>query len=597
MTRNNEKSGAGSVLTEQELNQLLTAVGSGPGEAAGKPAPKDQRKLKVYDFKRPERYSKDQMRSLVRVHENFARLASTILSSALGEKFQIHVASVGQLTYEEFIRSIPTPTAIGVIAMDPCTGSALLEIDPAIACAMIDCLFGGKGESLRLWRALTDMESTVISGVYQRLVECLREAWSGVADLRPGLTAIETSPDATCIAAGSDMTILVSCETKIAEVEGFINLCVPAFTIEPLAEELSAQYVRPDCRRSSGNVFVSTSSLPIASAVCYTGEEVPLSVLANLKRGSLIGVPRYGEGAALLLSGGTPLLKLAAHRARDARHVTYTVEEGSIESSARVPGPVEIKTPERATPVLLGEQTHRPLAPLSAEGRQPFGWLTIGQSSALAAFLGKEHPQLAALILFLVEPALAADILERMPRQMWGDIAARIAATPSARPEVLGEVDRMLVKCLAAVTPAASSGPSGMDAIVDILDAGTMSLESSVMDALEEDNPDIAEEIKKRRLLFEDIILLDRETIATIVKEALPEDMALALQGSTEGIRKEIWESLPAADAEALKARMESLGPTLLPNVVAAQQRIVGVIRRMEEEGRIVLVRTDHGIL
>ena len=136
-----------------------------------------------------------------------------------------------------------------------------------------------------------------------------------------------------------------------------------------------------------------------------------------------------------------------------------------------------------------------------------------------------------------------------------------------------------------------------MDAIVDILDAGTLSLERSVMDVLEEDNPDIAEEIRKRRFLFEDIILLDRETIAHVVNEALPEDMALALQGSTEGIRKEIWESLPAADAEALKARMEALGPTLLPNVDAAQQRIVGVIRTMEEEGRIVLVRSGERIL
>ena len=176
------------VLSQDEIDQLLTAISSGDVETENVThQAADQRKIKIYDFKRPDKFSKEQIRTVSIMHETFARLTTTALSAQLRSLVQVHVASVDQLTYEEFIRSIPNPTTLAVINMDPLKGSAVLEIDPAITFSIIDRLFGGKVESSKVSRDLTDIESSVMEGIVVRILGNMREAWSQVIDLRPRL--------------------------------------------------------------------------------------------------------------------------------------------------------------------------------------------------------------------------------------------------------------------------------------------------------------------------------------------------------------------------------------------------------------------------
>jgi flagellar motor switch protein FliM len=161
------------------------------------------------------------------------------------------VASVDQLTYEEFIRSIPNPTTLGVINMDPLKGSAILEVDPAITFAIIDRLFGGQGEGTKVTRDLTDIETTVMEGIIVRILGNMREAWSQVIDLRPRLGQIETNPQFAQIVPPSEMVVLVTLETKVGEVEGMMNFCIPYLTIEPIISKLSAQYWYSSVRRGA----------------------------------------------------------------------------------------------------------------------------------------------------------------------------------------------------------------------------------------------------------------------------------------------------------------------------------------------------------
>jgi len=125
------------VLSQDEIDQLLTAISSGDTEADDFKPVNSARKIKIYDFKRPDKFSKEQLRTVSNMHETFARLTTTSLSAQLRSLVHVHVASVDQLTYEEFIRSIPTPTTLAVINMDPLKGNAVLEIDPAITFCMI----------------------------------------------------------------------------------------------------------------------------------------------------------------------------------------------------------------------------------------------------------------------------------------------------------------------------------------------------------------------------------------------------------------------------------------------------------------------------
>ena len=239
------------VLSQDEIDQLLSAISAGEISTEEVHQPKDQRKIKIYDFKRPDKFSKDQIRTVSIMHETFARLTTTSLSAQLRSLVHVHVASVDQLTYEEFIRSIPNPTTLAVVDMDPLKGSAILEIDPAITFSIIDRLFGGQGEGTKFSRELTDIEQSVMEGIIVRVLGNLRESWSTVIDLRPRLGGIEINPQFAGIVPPQEMVVLVTLETKVGEVEGMMNLCIPYLTIEPIISKLSAQYWYSSVRRGT----------------------------------------------------------------------------------------------------------------------------------------------------------------------------------------------------------------------------------------------------------------------------------------------------------------------------------------------------------
>jgi flagellar motor switch protein FliM len=261
------------VLSQDEIDQLLSAISAGEISTEEVHQPKDQRKIKIYDFKRPDKFSKDQIRTVSIMHETFARLTTTSLSAQLRSLVHVHVASVDQLTYEEFIRSIPNPTTLAVVDMDPLKGSAILEIDPAITFSIIDRLFGGQGEGAKFSRELTDIEQSVMEGIIVRVLGNLRESWSTVIDLRPRLGGIETNPQFAGIVPPSEMVVLVTLETKVGEVEGMMNLCIPYLTIEPIISKLSAQYWYSSVRRgtTTENLNILRSRLATV-AVTLTAE-------------------------------------------------------------------------------------------------------------------------------------------------------------------------------------------------------------------------------------------------------------------------------------------------------------------------------------
>jgi len=230
------------VLSQEEIDQLLTAINAGDTEPEEMKPAADTRKIKIYDFKRPDKFSKEQIRTISMMHDTFARLTTTSLSAQLRSMVHVHVASVDQLTYEEFIRSIPTPTTLAIINMDPLKGNAILEVDPAVTFSIIDRLFGGSGEGTKAQHELTDIESAVMEGIIVRILGNMREAWTQVIDLRPRLGQIDTNPQFAQIVPPTDMVVLVTLETKVGDVEGMINFCIPYLTIEPIIGKLSTQF-------------------------------------------------------------------------------------------------------------------------------------------------------------------------------------------------------------------------------------------------------------------------------------------------------------------------------------------------------------------
>ncbi|MDR2601059.1 MAG: flagellar motor switch protein FliM [Spirochaetaceae bacterium] len=282
------------VLSQDEIDQLLSAINAGDTTADQdfKPAT-DSRKIKIYDFKRPDKFSKEQIRTVQIMHETFARLTTTSLSANLRSMVHVHVASVDQLTYEEFIRSIPTPTTLAIINMDPLKGNAILEIDPTITFSIIDRLFGGTGEGTKTQHELTDIEQSVMEGIIIRILGNMREAWAQVIDLRPRLGQIDTNPQFAQIVPPTEMVVLVTLETKVGEIEGMMNFCIPYLTIEPIIGKLSAQFWYATARQGANienlNILKDKLVTVDVNVVAEIGKiNIPVRDVLALQAGDMI---------------------------------------------------------------------------------------------------------------------------------------------------------------------------------------------------------------------------------------------------------------------------------------------------------------------
>ncbi|MFC2281467.1 MAG: flagellar motor switch protein FliM [Treponema socranskii subsp. buccale] len=298
------------VLSQDEIDQLLTAISSGDSDTDDFKPVSDTRKIKIYDFKRPDKFSKEQLRTVSNMHETFARLTTTSLSAQLRSLVHVHVASVDQLTYEEFIRSIPTPTTLAVVNMDPLKGNAVLEIDPTITFCMIDRLFGGRGSTTgNKNRDLTDIEQSVMEGIIVRILANMREAWTQVIDLRPRLGQIETNPQFAQIVPPSEMVVLVTLEMKVGEEEGMMNFCIPYLTIEPIISKLSSQFWFSSVRRSSTTQYLGTLKEKLSSVemdvVAEVGSiDLPIREVLSLRAGDVVRLSNIRVGDPLTLSVG-----------------------------------------------------------------------------------------------------------------------------------------------------------------------------------------------------------------------------------------------------------------------------------------------------
>lgn len=270
---------AGDILSQNEIDALLSALSTGEMSAEDMKKEDEPRKVKVYDFKRALRFSKDQIRSLTRIHENFARLLTTYFSAQLRTYVQINVASADQIPFEEFIRSIPNMTLINIFEVPPLDGNILMEVNPNIAYSMLDRLMGGVGESPGKADNLTEIETKIMTNLFERSFDNYREAWSGIIDIDPYLTEMEVNPQFLQMISPNETVVVISFNIMIGESSGMINICIPHVVLEPIVPNLSVRYWM------QSNVKETT---PEHSALLERRlKQAPLSVVAELGSGKL----------------------------------------------------------------------------------------------------------------------------------------------------------------------------------------------------------------------------------------------------------------------------------------------------------------------
>lgn len=222
---------------------------------------------------------------------------------------------------------------------------------------------------------------------------------------------------------------------------------------------------------------------------------------------------------------------------------------------------------------------------------RPFDFVRKADPAQLLNFIQNEHPQTIALILAYLKPAQASIVLSALPQDKQADVARRIALMDRTSPEVIKEVERVLEKKLSSLVTEDYTAAGGVQSIVDILNSVDRGTEKFIMETLEIENTDLAEEIKKRMFVFEDILSLDNRSIQRFLREVDNNQLAIALKGSTEEVQKIIFGNMSKRLAEMIKEDLEFMGPVRLKDVEEAQQKIVNIIRKLEDAGEIVISR------
>lgn len=231
------------ILDQSEVDALLAAVSTGDSEVVeSRKGDGPARDFNVYDFKRPERVSKDQMRALQSIHEGFARSFGASLSAFLRTIVETRVATAEQLTYSEFIHSLPSPTSFNMLTAPQLTGQICLELSPLIVFPIVDRLLGGTNSDIFIpQRPLTTIEQRLVNRIIERALISLTEAWSELIEVNFELFGSESNPHLVQIVAPNEVVVVIGFEIKVGARAGTMSICIPFNVIEPVIGKLAAQ--------------------------------------------------------------------------------------------------------------------------------------------------------------------------------------------------------------------------------------------------------------------------------------------------------------------------------------------------------------------
>ncbi|MCR5399548.1 MAG: flagellar motor switch protein FliG [Lachnospiraceae bacterium] len=222
---------------------------------------------------------------------------------------------------------------------------------------------------------------------------------------------------------------------------------------------------------------------------------------------------------------------------------------------------------------------------------KPFEFVRKAEPSQLLNFIQDEHPQTIALILSYVAPSQASQIIAALPQERQADVAKRVALMDRTSPDVIKEVEKILESKLASLVNQDYTIVGGVDQVVEILNSVDRGTEKHIMETLEIEEPELADEIRKKMFVFEDILLLDDRAIQRVLRDVDNNDLGLALKGSNEQVQNAIFNNLSKRLATMIKEDMEFMGPVRMKDVEEAQQKIVNIIRKLEDAGEIVISR------
>jgi len=284
-------------LSQSEIDALLSALSSGDLEPSDIEKDEENVKIKNYDFKRPQKFSKDVIRAVEVIHDNYARIVSNYLTAQLRSNVKVKIESVEQITYEEFIHSIPSTTVLNLFRMPPLDGQIILETNEEFVLRIFDVLAGGSGDKKPKFKELTDIEKNTIKHVNQEMISKLKLAWEDVMEVEPILDSIETNPALNQILAPNEPVALVTFSVDMFDTSLLINICIPYLSIEKVLDNLVIKNWFSTIDNEQGeevkaNINKTIKNVDVAMKAVLGETKISVNDFLNLFTGDIVTLDR-----------------------------------------------------------------------------------------------------------------------------------------------------------------------------------------------------------------------------------------------------------------------------------------------------------------
>lgn len=323
----------GEVLSQSEIDSLLAALSAGEIDANDIKAT-DEKQVRNYDFSRPAKFSKEHLRTLEIIYEHYGRLLSTNLPMYLRKNVQVSVVSSETVIFSEFTNALSNPVILGVVNFAPLKGSMMLELSPNLGFTIIDRMLGGRGEALEKSRDFSEIELTIIEKIMVLCMQLMKEPWKNVVEINPIMERIETNPQFTQIIAPNDMIAIVTLNVKIGDVEGFMNICLPFFTVEDVIDKLNTKFWYSTMKDGEDDDYsIHVESLIRRAEVPVTAflgkSSITVSDFANLQCGDIIKLSTKADDALSIYVGNIKKFMAVPGKSGDnyAVRVTSVIRE------------------------------------------------------------------------------------------------------------------------------------------------------------------------------------------------------------------------------------------------------------------------------
>jgi flagellar motor switch protein FliM len=317
---------SGDVLSQAEVESLLSAMATStegtttvaPANAPASGPSRNHEKITPYDFKRPERVGKEQMRALQTLHEGFGRNFAAGLSAMLRSMVEVKLTSVDQLTYSEFVFSLENPTCFNLLKADPLEGNLILDINPSILYPIIDRLLGGGHESaVMARRPLTEIELRIVARITGLFLDELHHAWENVLDLKLEVIKVESNPQLVQIVPPNEVVVVISFEVALGEIRGMVNLCIPYNSIERISGKLTANSWVSWARKAVSDESVQQIGQTLRASlvslnVRLAATQISTGDLIGLRVGDIITTEKDVHRPLLVTVEGVPKFRASA---------------------------------------------------------------------------------------------------------------------------------------------------------------------------------------------------------------------------------------------------------------------------------------------